>query len=26
VKCVSWDDNEAGYSNRVKDLAKLMMA
>jgi glyceraldehyde 3-phosphate dehydrogenase len=26
VKCVSWYDNEWGYSNRVKDLAKLMMA
>ncbi len=26
VKCVSWYDNEWGYSCRVKDLAKLMMA
>ena len=26
VKCVSWYDNETGYSTRVKDLAKLMMA
>jgi glyceraldehyde 3-phosphate dehydrogenase len=26
VKCVSWYDNEWGYSNRVKDLAKIMMA
>ena len=25
VKCVSWYDNEWGYSNRVKDLAKIMM-
>ena len=25
VKCVSWYDNEWGYSSRVKDLAKLMM-
>lgn len=24
VKCVSWYDNEWGYSNRVKDLAKIM--
>ncbi len=26
VKCLSWYDNEWGYSNRVKDLAKHMMA
>jgi len=26
VKCVSWYDNEWGYSSRVRDLAKLMMA
>ena len=26
VKCFSWYDNEWGYSNRVKDLAKKMMA
>ena len=26
VKCLSWYDNEWGYSNRVKDLAKRMMA
>ncbi len=25
VKCVSWYDNEWGYSARVVDLAKLMM-
>ncbi len=26
VKCLSWYDNEWGYSNRVKDLVKHMMA
>ncbi len=26
VKCISWYDNEWGYSCRVKDLAKLVMA
>jgi len=26
VKCIAWYDNEWGYSNRVKDLAKKMMA
>ncbi|MBQ6452924.1 MAG: aldehyde dehydrogenase, partial [Coriobacteriales bacterium] len=26
VKCIAWYDNEWGYSNRVKDLAKHMMA
>ena len=25
VKCASWYDNEWGYSNRVKDLAKIML-
>jgi glyceraldehyde 3-phosphate dehydrogenase len=25
VKCIAWYDNETGYSNRVKDLAKLML-
>ena len=25
VKCVSWYDKEWGYSNRVKDLAKIML-
>ena len=24
VKCVSWYDNEWGYSCRVKDLAKIL--
>lgn len=26
VKCVSWYDNEWGYSSRVKDLIKIVMA
>ena len=25
VKCIAWYDNEWGYSNRVKDFAKLML-
>jgi len=25
VKCIAWYDNEWGYSNRVKDLAKIML-
>jgi len=26
VKCIAWYDNEWGYSNRVNDLVKYMMA
>jgi glyceraldehyde 3-phosphate dehydrogenase len=25
VKCIAWYDNEWGYSNRVRDLAKIML-
>ena len=25
IKCVSWYDNEWGYSNRVKDLVKILL-
>lgn len=25
AKCIAWYDNEWGYSNRVKDLAKIML-
>ena len=25
IKVISWYDNEWGYSNRVRDLAKIML-